>query len=288
MTADDRWNVRNDRRAGLTTANIQVRAAREDAIVYYPGSGDDILHALFATWSRGRYYVFVDFLDLSKSIFTAIKEQGKSRLNTVESSNILRNLNIRSRADDAWMFGFEGAQRFLFWFKTGHDTFLNANPQFRCRVLFEKDFWETSAEVDLSIIDKIEANGFYITNASIGGLQHVLKLLGLRHAATVQINGDQYVYQKSLHQIASWTTLKPIVAACKRTAGLSALDDDGMPADNDAAVGTIAAAALTIRAQFNPFHMTVADEKAAARELLEFGLGNAADYYRDQIAAACA
>ncbi len=203
MSAEDRWEVPQGRRNGLAETNILVKNAGQDAVVYYPGSGSDILNPLFATYARGRYYIFVDpgviEYKITQNLDGGIREPSKAALGAQDSAKILKDLNIGSKAVNAWTFEFEGSSRFVFLFDESHDAFLAQN-HFEFDVLFEKDFWETSDTVDLKVVSThLKTNGIYTTNSSkVGGLSAFYAcLFGLEFRGQAQINGAQYTFQKT-------------------------------------------------------------------------------------------
>lgn len=242
MSDEDRWQVLPGRRAALAGHNTSVRNnGRDDAILYYPGSGADILHALFAAGAKTRYFIFVDPADLDQSMSAHIKEK-HSRLNTTEARPILGNLRIRSQPAGGWMFSMQGRTRFLFHFRMGHDAFVAANRGFICDIVFEKDFWETADDVDLGdVLAILRVGGHYSTNASIGMLIPALRLVGLDYVNTYQVNGDQFLFQRRTATRLTWATLKIALAASQQVVfnliqdDTNALSYDGPY--NDAAIG---------------------------------------------------
>ena len=208
MSDEDRWAVPAGRRPALASHNTQVRNnGRDDAILYYPGSGADVLYPLFAAGAKARYFVFVDPLDLSISMPGAIKET-HSLLNSAESAPILRNLNIASRPANTWMFSMQRRTRYLFHFRTGHDSFIAANRGFVCDIAFEKDFWESEDVIDLSdVLAILRVGGHYSTNASLGNFSSALSLVGLDFVDSYQINGDQFLYRRRTATRLNWNDL---------------------------------------------------------------------------------
>lgn len=209
MSDEDRWEVLPSRRGALTAHNSNVRAVgRDDAILYYPGSGADVLHPLFAAGAKTRYFVFVDPDDLDQAIPARIKEK-HSRLNTAEARPILTNLRISSQPAGGWMFSTQGRTRYLFHFRMGHDAFVTANPGFVCDIVFEKDFWETADEIDLAtVLAMLRVGGHYSTNASLGMLMPALPLVGLEYVNTYQVNGDQFLFRRRTVTRLTWANLK--------------------------------------------------------------------------------
>ncbi len=225
MCDEERWQV--IRRDALASHNTQVRNnGRDDVILYYPGSGVDILHALFAAGAKARYSIFVDPADLDRSLPEKIREE-HSRLNGTEARNILSNLAIRSQAAAAWMFSMQRRTRYLFHFRMGHDAFIAANRGFVCDVVFEKDFWETPDEIDLAeVLAILRVGGHYSTNASLGALSTALPLVGLDYVNRNQINGWQYLYQRSAAMHLTWNNLKAALTGSLRVIQQMIVDDN--------------------------------------------------------------
>ncbi|APA68701.1 hypothetical protein [Janthinobacterium sp. 1_2014MBL_MicDiv] len=209
MPDEDLWEVPVERRAGLATHNERVRSGgRDEAVLYYPGSGADILHALFATSAKTRYFIFVDPVDLDQSLRTHIKAK-HSRLDMHESLPITGRLGIRSRPASGWMFSMQGKMRFLFHFNMQHDAFCKENRGFICDTVFEKDFWETEDEVELSdVLAMLRVGGHYSTNASLGLLIPILSLVGLDYVDTQIINGNQYLFKRRTATLMTWPNLR--------------------------------------------------------------------------------
>lgn len=240
----DLWEVPAERRAGLAAHNARVLSGgRDDAVLYYPGSGADILHALFATSAKTRYFIFVDPVDLDQSLQNHIKAR-HSRLNMSESLPITSRLGIRSRPTSGWMFSMQGATRFLFHFNMQHDAFCKENRGFACDTVFEKDFWETEDEVELSdVLAMLRVGGHYSTNASLGLLIPVLSLVGLDYVDTQTINGNQYLFKRRTATLMTWPNLRLALAdslrvvqdlICEETSTLYY----GLPSFNSAAIST--------------------------------------------------
>jgi hypothetical protein len=209
MSDEDLWKVPHNRRPGLTAHATQVRNnGRDDAILYYPGSGADVMHALFAGSSNARYFVFVDPMDLDSDLPTHIMVR-HSRLNAAEAKPILGNLRIRSPAAGAWMFSMQGRTRYLFHIRMGHDQFVASNRGFVCDTVFEKDFWETADEIDLTdVLAMLRVGGHYSTNASLGLFQTALALVGLDYVNSYQFNGDQFLYRRRTATRMTWAQMK--------------------------------------------------------------------------------
>jgi hypothetical protein len=213
MSDEDRWNISAHRRIGMARHNVSVRNnGRDDAIIYYPGSGSDVSHPLFAAGAKARYLIFVDGgVDHSVTIAGNIKEK-HSRLNATEARSILGNLNIRTAPTGAWMFSMARRTRYLFYFHMGHDRFVSDNRGFLCDIFFEKDFWETSADIDLSsVLSLLRVGGHYSTNASLGVLTGVLPLVGLDFVDSYHINGDQYLYRRRTTTRLAWDDLSSAI-----------------------------------------------------------------------------
>lgn len=217
MSDEVRWQVPLDRRAKLAAHNTSVRNnGRDDAILYYPGSGADILHALFAAGAKTRYFIFVDPADLDQSMPAHIKEK-HSRLNTTEARLILDDLAIRSQPAGSWMFSMQRRTRFLFHFRMGHHVFVNANRGFVCDIVFEKDFWETPDDVDLGdVLAMLRIGGHYSTNASLGMLIPALKLVGLDYVNTYQFNGHQFLFRRRTATRLTWANLSVALTASQQ------------------------------------------------------------------------
>jgi hypothetical protein len=197
---ETQWKVPGGRSGALKAINLKVRndSASLDLVVFYPGSGADILHPLFASYARAKYFVFVDILqDLESSLQTAIRSDKVHKLDTEKARALAARLNITSTATAVWKFPFKKVDRYVLLFRAGGEAFLNANGSFRYDLFFDKDFWETSTTHPLKLIlFRLRANGFFTTNGSIGAYVPFLADLGLRYLTTVTLNGEQYVYQK--------------------------------------------------------------------------------------------
>lgn len=287
MSDEERWQVLPGRRAALAGHNTSVRNnGRDDAILYYPGSGADILHALFAAGARTRYFIFVDPADLDQSMSAHVKEK-HSRLNTTEARPILDSLRIRSNPAGGWMFSMQGRTRFLFHFRLGHDAFVAANRGFVCDIVFEKDFWETADDVDLGdVLAMLRVGGHYSTNASLGMLIPALRLVGLDHVNTYQVNGDQFLFQRRTATRLTWATLRIALEASQQVI-FNLIEDDtnALSYDgpfNDAAIG---AELINRRAAIlQPFLdqgivVPVAVERPLCRQIAVKAVGGAAHLY---------
>jgi hypothetical protein len=198
---EDRWKVGQGRAGSLSLINARITRAgngRDGAILYYPGSGDDLLHPLFATYGTVKYFVFVDTQRaLANRIGQAIRCDEKTALDPSSWADHLRDLSIGSTPESGWSFRFKRSERILLHFRMGSNEFLEANRQFRYDVFFEKDFWETSDTNNLAtVLTRLKAMGSYVTNGSVGARAPFLEMCGLRHTTTVQLNGEQYVWQK--------------------------------------------------------------------------------------------
>jgi hypothetical protein len=217
MSDEERWGVLPGRREALASHNTSVRNnGRDDAILYYPGSGTDILHALFAAGAKARYFIFVDPADLDQSMSAHLKEK-HSRLNTTEASPILGNLGISSRSAGGWMFSMQGRMRYLFHFRMAHNAFVAANRGFVCDIVFEKDFWETPDDVDLGdVLAMLRIGGHYSTNASLGILIPAMPLVGLDYVNTYQINGDQSLFRRRTATRLNWNDLGDSLRASRQ------------------------------------------------------------------------
>ncbi len=286
-----RWGVK--RRDALETmnANISTNLYKSNCVLYYPGSGNDIQHALFAAYGRSTTFIFVDpQADLAEYMPTAIREESRPLDQNEKSSNLL-DLKIASPADGAWAFNFNQVERRLFWFKSGHDEFLQRNSSFMCDVFFEKDFWETEAVVDIETVRlRLRQDGFYSTNASIGVLTSLLKLVGFELKATVDLNGTQWLFRFRKTGI-SWTTLWEQVLAAKAEALELIFEDEG-PFDpletkefkDDEKKQVMSQAVNAIRSKLTTFNIPSDDLNAAIRQILEWALGAAASMYARYIA----
>jgi hypothetical protein len=213
MPDEDLWEVPEGRRASLSAHNTRVRNdGRDDAIVYYPGSGADILHALFAVGANARYFILVDpgvaLPDLAQALSTEIRVKN-CQVNGRESRIRLDGLKIRSEPVRAWMFVTDNRPRYLFYFRARHQEFLAANRGFVCDVVFEKDFWETADDVELDGVLKIlRIGGHYSTNANMGQLKTALELMGLDYVNSWLINGHQHLYLRVTDTGLSWDNVK--------------------------------------------------------------------------------
>lgn len=227
MPDEDRWQVPLGRRAALSAHSTRVRNdGRADGILYYPGSGTDILHALFATGSKTRYFIFVDPANLDQAMTNSIREK-HSRLNTAQARTTLTNLNIHSQPAGTWMFSMQGATRFLFHFRMGHDAFLAANRGFLCDTVFEKDFWETPDDVDVGdVLRVLRLGGHYSTNASVGSLVVPLSLVGLDFVNSYQFNGDQYLFRRRTVSVRTWANVKAAINASQKVMA-DLMNEDG-------------------------------------------------------------
>lgn len=227
MTDETNWAVPQNRVGALQDHSARIRNdGSGQGVLYYPGSGADIMHALFAARHTTRYFIFADPADLAQALPNAIR-QNHSALNGHEAGRILAELNVRSQPAGAWMFSVGQQTRFLFHFRTGHEAFIAANRGFRCDTVFDKDFWETANNVGLdTILAILRVSGHYSTNASIGQLRTALDLVGLRYTGQHDLNGPQYLYQRRAATAVTWAILAAALAASERVIH-DLMDTDG-------------------------------------------------------------
>lgn len=293
MSAEDRWEVPQGRRSGLAETNILVKGARQDAIVYYPGSGSDILNPLFATYGRGKYYIFVDpgvkEYKIEQFLDNGIREKSKAALGAQDIVKILRSLDIVSKAINAWTFEFEGSERFVFLFDQSHENFLDQN-HFEFDVLFDKDFWETQESVDLKVINShLRTNGIYTTNSSkVGGLSAFYScLFGLEFRGQAQVNGAQYTFQKTgIGKQVTHEQLVNIHKKCTEIAQTSLLDEEYMPLDFrnwDLCVTQFRAVTDQIHEALTPQNITKDAAKAIAKQFVVVAAGAQLGNYNSHI-----
>lgn len=232
---ETQWRV-GGRAGDLKAINLRVRndTPASDLVLFYPGSGADILHPLFAAYARTKYFVFADILlNLAESLEGAIKTRVE-RLSRLEADRMAAVLKITSPPTAVWTFRFKNAERHVLLFRDGSENFLTASPSFTYDIFFDKDFWETSATHPLKLVlTRLRANGFFMTNGSIGAFVPFLADLGLRYVTTQTLNGPQYVYQKIAPTPADADKTEAAIEAGKRAAANWLFIDPGVAMDNE-------------------------------------------------------
>ncbi|HYI02393.1 hypothetical protein [Hyalangium sp.] len=201
------WGVKKDRSKGLNVINSMVlnKCPHRPLVVFYPGSGDDLLHALFATATRATRFVFVDvnpsLVESFDMLLAAPRVENGARLSGKELGKAMTQLKI-TKVDPkkvvGWKFDFRDETRILILVIGGSKKFLEDNAEFRFDVFFEKDFWETSATNDLDwVLPHLTGDGLYVTNTSYGSLVSFLPQLGLQEECVCTLNGPMFVWRKT-------------------------------------------------------------------------------------------
>lgn len=201
------WKVVKERSKGLNTINTLVlnKCPRRPLTVFYPGSGDDLLHALFSTASRATRFVFVD---INASLATRfdellaaprVEEAARLTLKELKAEVIRLKLTKTSPKDViGWKFDFRGTTRILILVRGDSKKLLKDHADFRFDVFFEKDFWETSATNDLDwVLPHLTVDGLYVTNTNYGSLVSFLPQLGLQQECVCNLNGPMFVWRKT-------------------------------------------------------------------------------------------
>jgi hypothetical protein len=202
------WQVApSDRQKALEAHNDKIRDGRDDAILYYPGSGADIIHPLFGAGEKTRYFIFVDTKQVME-VSAIIKEELTKSVGQPcsdldppahKARRILDDLKISSTADAAWTFSIRGRECFLFYFSTGHKEFLEKNGDFQCDIIFDKDPFTGTWSVDVGDILRIlRVDGYYSSNDdAIAASKFALGLVGLTYVGEVNFNGPQFLYRRT-------------------------------------------------------------------------------------------
>lgn len=216
------WGLKPDRARDLeiTHGLVTSRFAFPDGILFYPGSLTDIANPLFAAYYRVKYFVFVDVWgpspeEIAKEFSSKFPEsahaqfayRGHTELESWEVTNsVVNNMLYKTGISISAMiaiphifcrFRFDSQDRYLLYFKSGFERFLERNVCFKYDIVFDKDMWESPSRVSFDIsLPKLRNRGLFISNSLGSEVIPMMPIFGLEYCGTIQMNGDALVCQK--------------------------------------------------------------------------------------------
>lgn len=196
------------RLGALSTVNERTRSALvPGGVLVYPGSGDDIANALFATYSRIQFFVFVDTWQGSQSDSLesitdslALKLPRTALPKRISALALAQRLGLRTSTGlIGFEFSFNLQKRYLLFVKSSVEAFLGENQGFGCDVFFVKDFAGTSSDITFDmVLPCLRPNGLYVSNALGSFDVPFLPMFGLRFVVQTAMVGfsEMIVCQK--------------------------------------------------------------------------------------------
>lgn len=167
------WSIDNEVRAKqLDCINLFIQSAlkaKQDGVLFYPGSGSDISNAFLASSLNVNRYVL---LDNDKDTFNKIQnfiEKAVGSCLIAEAEEIIFHAKNLLLKEDLVVGGFkfktEGSERFVLMVKGNFKDFLNENPDFKYDVFFDKDSFDSDFSFGKEFYDRINSPGGFITNS---------------------------------------------------------------------------------------------------------------------------